>query len=396
MLWKKKSVSLEQQSSRFQKARTSEASLKEECMEENKQASLAKSNKSKVFFVFGVIALIIIVAVYFYIRHTKYYISTDDAYVTGSIHSIAPKVAGTVKDVYVHDNQLVKKGALLLEIDSRDYDVKVSDAKATVDSEQSKFSELSARVDVAGKQLDEIQSKIDTAQATLALQEANLKQANQDLLRARKLYDKGIFAEATLEKATTAYDVASAQVDAAREQVKQALASLETQKLVIQQSKAAHLSQGYIAEQKKQALALASLMQGYTKIYAPSVGYITKKNVEVGNQVQGGQPLMAIVPLKDVWIVANYKETQLTKVKSGQKVQIKVDMYPGKTFSGTVDSIMAGTGSVFSLFPPENATGNYVKVVQRIPVKIILEKATDPEHILRVGMSVQPTIAVRE
>jgi membrane fusion protein (multidrug efflux system) len=126
------------------------------------------------------------------------------------------------------------------------------------------------------------------------------------------------------------------------------------------------------------------------------VGYITKKNVEVGNQVQGGQPLMAIVPLDDVWIVANYKETQLTKVKSGQKVQIKVDMYPGKTFSGTVDSIMAGTGSVFSLFPPENATGNYVKVVQRIPVKIILEKAADPGHILRVGMSVQPTIAVRE
>jgi membrane fusion protein (multidrug efflux system) len=137
-------------------------------------------------------------------------------------------------------------------------------------------------------------------------------------------------------------------------------------------------------------------MQGYTKIYAPSDGYITKKNVEVGNQVQAGQPLMALVPLKDVWIVANYKETQLTSVRPGQKVQIKVDMYPGKTFSGVVDSIMAGTGSVFSLFPPENATGNYVKVVQRIPVKIILEKATDPEHILRVGMSVQPTIAVRK
>ncbi len=365
-------------------------------MVENGPGNLVKSNKSKVFFVFGIIALIIIVAVYAYIRHTKYYISTDDAYVTGSIHSIAPKIAGTVKVVYVHDNQLVTKGAPLLEIDSRDYDVKVGDAKATVDSEQSKFSELSARVDVASKQLDEIQSRIDTARATLALQEANLKQANQDLIRARKLYDKGIFAEATLEKATTAYDVARAQVDAARDQIKQALASLETQKLVIRQAKAAFLSQGYIVEQKKQVLALASLMQGYTKIYAPSDGYITKKNVEVGNQVQAGQPLMALVPLKDVWIVANYKETQLTNVKPGQKVQIKVDMYPGKTFSGTVDSIMAGTGSVFSLFPPENATGNYVKVVQRIPVKIVLEKATDPEHILRVGMSVQPTIAVRE
>jgi membrane fusion protein (multidrug efflux system) len=148
-------------------------------------------------------------------------------------------------------------------------------------------------------------------------------------------------------------------------------------------------------EQKRQALALASLMQGYTKIYAPSDGYITKKNVEVGNQVQGGQPLMALVPLHDVWIVANYKETQLTNVRPGQKVEIKVDMYPGKAFSGTVDSIMAGTGSVFSLFPPENATGNYVKVVQRIPVKIVFDAGQDPHHLLRPGMSVVPTVITK-
>jgi len=354
------------------------------------------SNRSRALVIFIIIALIVVAGVYLYVRHTKFHISTDDAYVTGRIHSIAPKVSGTVKAVYVNDNQLVKKGDPILEIDSRDYDVRVGDARAAAESEESKRAELSVRVEVAEKQLAEIRTKIDAARAGLSLQEATLKQAGQDLARAQKLYEKGIFAEATLEKTTTAYNVAMAQVAAAREQVNQALASLETQKLSIEQSKTALKSQEYVVEQKRQVLASAVLMQGYTKICAPSDGYITKKNVEVGNQVVAGQPLMAVVPLNDVWIVANYKETQLTNVRPGQKVKIKVDMYPGKVFSGTVDSIMAGTGSVFSLFPPENATGTYVKVVQRIPLKIVLEKGSDPEHVLRVGMSVRPTIAIRK
>lgn len=365
-------------------------------MDENKQESPAKPGKSHIFLVFGVITLIVVAGVLLYVRHIRFNISTDDAYVTGRIHSIAPKVAGSIKAVYVNDNQLVKKGALLLEIDSRDYDVKVGDATAARESEQSKTAELTVRVDVAEKQLAEIRSKIDTARAALILHEATFRQANQDLARAVKLHEKGIFAEATFEKATTVYDVATAQVNAAREQVNQALASFETQKLVIEQAKTALKSQGYVVEQKKQVLASASLMQGYTKIYAPAEGYVTRKSAEIGNQVGAGQPLMAIVPLNDVWIVANYKETQLTNVKPGQGVKIKVDMYPGKTFTGRVDSIMAGTGSVFSLFPPENATGNYVKVVQRIPLKIVLEKSADPEHILRMGMSVRPTIAIQK
>jgi membrane fusion protein (multidrug efflux system) len=364
-------------------------------MEEREQDLPVRTNKATGFMVFGIIALMIVAGVYFYVRHTRFYISTDDAYVTGRIHSIAPKVAGTVKAVYVKDNQAVKAGTLLLEIDSRDYDVKVGDAQAAVETEQSKVAEMMVRVDVAEKQLAEISTRIDTARATLSLQAANLKQAGQDLARAQKLYEKGIFAEATLEKATTAHDVAKAQADAAREQVRQAEAALETQRLVVEQSKAVLKSQGYVVEQKRQVLASAGLMQGYTKLYAPSDGYVTKKNVEVGNQVVAGQPLMSVVPLNDVWIVANYKETQLTNVRTGQKVKVRVDTFPGRTFSGRVDSIMAGTGSVFSLFPPENATGNYVKVVQRIPVKITLEEGTDPEHLLRVGMSVEPTIAVK-
>lgn len=136
------------------------------------------------------------------------------------------------------------------------------------------------------------------------------------------------------------------------------------------------------------------LNYGYTKIYSPSDGFVTKKAVEAGNQIQAGQPLMAIVPIGGLYVTANYKETQLENVKPGQKAEIKIDTYPGKVFVGKVNSIMAGTGSVFSLFPPENATGNYVKVVQRIPVKIVFDKDTDPEHILRMGMSVEPTIII--
>jgi membrane fusion protein (multidrug efflux system) len=141
-------------------------------------------------------------------------------------------------------------------------------------------------------------------------------------------------------------------------------------------------------------LKAEELNLSYTKISAPADGRVTKKSVEIGNQVQTGQPLMAVVPLDDVYVVANYKETQLEKIKPGQKVEIKVDSYPSKTFYGKVDSIMAGTGAVFSLFPPENATGNYVKVVQRIPVKILLDKDTDRQHILRIGMSVEPTVVI--
>jgi membrane fusion protein, multidrug efflux system len=144
--------------------------------------------------------------------------------------------------------------------------------------------------------------------------------------------------------------------------------------------------------QKQGELESASLSLSYTKVFAPTDGYITKKSVEVGNYVQPGQALMALVPLENAWITANYKESQLTDVKPGQRVEISVDAYPNHTFHGSVESIMAGTGAAFSLLPPENATGNYVKVIQRIPVRIAIDRGSDPTHLLRVGMSVVPTI----
>jgi membrane fusion protein (multidrug efflux system) len=188
--------------------------------------------------------------------------------------------------------------------------------------------------------------------------------------------------------------VAQAQVKAAAENLKQAQSALETQKAVVRQAEATAGSQLAKIKQKEAQFEMAQLNLGYTKIASPADGYVTQKSLEPGNQIREGQPLMAVVSLDDIWVIANYKETQLENVEVGQTVMIKVDAYPDKTFSGKVHSIMAGTGSAFSLFPPENATGNYVKVVQRIPVKIVLDKEERAEHLLRVGMSVVPTILV--
>ena len=232
--------------------------------------------------------------------------------------------------------------------------------------------------------------------ANLNLQEANLKQADLDFKRAQKLRAKEVVSEERLEKAKTNFDVAAAQVEASREQLKQIEAALETQKAIIQQTGSAFKSQNSVVKQREETRKAEDLKKSYTKIYAPSTGYITRKSVETGNQIQSGQPLMAVVPLDDIWVVANYKETQIENVKPGQKAKIRVDTYPDRDFEGTVQSIMAGTGSIFSLFPPENATGNYVKVVQRVPIKIVLNEGADPNHILRVGMSVEPTIITRE
>lgn len=286
-----------------------------------------QNNKKKKLIYFLALAAILgvfFLTLYFINNYSR--ISTDDAYIEGRIHSIASKISGTVKSVLVEDNQGVKAGDLLVEIDPADYQLKVSEA-----------------------------------QATLNLRKASFEQAFRDIKRAQVLYKQEVLPKEKYENVLTAFNLAKAQEQVAEALLKIALRNLE-----------------------------------YTKIYAPSDGYITKKAVETGNQIQPGQPLMAIIALDDIWVIANYKETQLKNVKSGQTAQIKVDTYPGKVFSGKVDSIMAGTGAAFSLFPPENALGNYVKVVQRIPVKIIFDKNSDTSHILRIGMSCISTIITKD
>ena len=355
-------------------------------------------NNKKRFVLFLILALLVVcvASVLYYREYRTRYVTTDDAFVTGRIHVIASKVPGTVRAVYVEDNQFVKKDDGLLDIDDRDYDVRVREAESARNAEHAKLEEISTKVDVTKKQLLELQFSLKSAQANLKLHEANLKQAELDFKRAQKLRAKGVVPEERLDKAKTNYDVATAQVEASKEHLKQVEAALETQKALIRQTESAFKSQNSVVKQREETRKAEDLKKSYTKIYAPADGYITRKSVENGNQIQSGQPLMAVVPLDDIWVIANYKETQIKNVKPGQKVKIRVDTYPDRDFEGTVQSIMAGTGSIFSLFPPENATGNYVKVVQRVPIKIVLNEGTDPNHILRVGMSVEPTIITKE
>ncbi len=351
--------------------------------------------RKKAIILFVLLGIILAVSAYFYIQYKKTHISTDDAFVAGNVHTIAPKVSGTVKAVYVNDNQFVKKGALLCGLDPIDYETRKREASFALGAQQGRLLEDRAKITAAGKRLAQTAAGIDAARAALALQQANLRQARKDAVRAANLFQKEAIPRQRYEKLTTDYDVQASRVQAARQQLRQAQAAYQAQKAVLAEYKAALVYQGSVIKRDRASLELARLNEGYTRIYAPTDGYITEKSVQVGNQVQPGQPLMAIVPLSGIWVTANYKETQITKMRPGQDVDISVDTFPGMTFHGKINSIMAGTGAVFSLFPPENATGNYVKVVQRIPVKIVLNPGEDPNHILRLGMSVEPTVIIR-
>jgi membrane fusion protein (multidrug efflux system) len=365
--------------------------MEESKAENNKGGAGKKKIALTVFAVLGIFGAVVL---YFYLGYKAVHITTDDAFVDGHIHTIASKIPGTVKDVFVVDNQLVKKGDLLAEIDPVDYEVRVDETSSSLGAEQARLAEIAARVEAAKQQLAELRAGIEAARANLELQEANFGQADRDERRAAALFATDAFSKERYEKTKTAYEVSIAQVKAAREQLRQAQLAVETQKAVVRQIEATGGSQQSTIRQKAAQLDTARLNYGYTKIYAPADGYITKKSVERGNQVQAGQPLMAVTGLNDIWVIANYKETELKKIKPAQKVTIKVDTYPDRVFRGTVESIMAGTGSVFSLFPPENATGQYVKVVQRIPVKIVFDRDADAGHVLRIGMSVEPTVMI--
>jgi membrane fusion protein (multidrug efflux system) len=323
--------------------------------------------KKKAMMVVAVIVIIGLIAGYFYTGYRRTHISTDDAFIEGNIHIIASKINGTVKEIHVADNQRVKQGDLLLEIDPADYNLKLREASSVVNAEKARLAESETR--------------IAAARANLELQQANLKLAETEKSRAENLFQKEVLPRDRYDRAMTANEVAVAQVKAAEEQLRSAESQKKTQTATIRQ--------------KEATAALADLTAHYTKIYAPVDGYVTKKSVQIGNQIQQGQPLMAVVALDDIWIVANYKETEMGAIRPGQDVRIKVDSFPGRTFKGKVDSIMAGTGVTFSLFPSENATGNYVKVVQRIPVKIVFDREADKEGILRIGMSAEPTVLAK-
>jgi membrane fusion protein (multidrug efflux system) len=296
-------------------------------------------------------------------------ISTDNAFVEARIYSVSARVPGMVASVAVKDNQAVKQGDTLVELDPADYRLRVDNAAAELEMARNETSGDYARV--AG------------ARATVNLATARRDQADLDLRRGRALFGKEVIPREQLDRLETASRIAASQLREAEESVHREEALI-----------GASPGGGNEARirQKQSRLDEAALNLSYVQIKAPVDGYVTRKGVEPGNNIQAGQTLLALVALDDAWITANYKESQLTHVQPGQQVTFTVDSYPGALFRGTVESIMAGTGAAFSLLPPENATGNYVKVVQRIPVRIAIDQKSDPDHLLRVGMSVVPTI----
>jgi membrane fusion protein (multidrug efflux system) len=367
--------------------------------------------------------------------------STDDAQVEGHVVQISARVGGTVQRVAVQDNQRVAAGAVLVELDPRDYQVAVeraraelADAQATATAAQSgvpisatsatsnvtsahgSVEQAQSMIEGAQKEIDAARARLTTAQARQREAEANAAKATRDVERLRGLLAKDEVSQQQFDAASAAADAQRAAVDSAASQVaeaeagvrvaesklsqarvgeQQARAGLRTAETGPQQVAAmrarAEAAAAHV-EQQKAVLAQAELNLQYTTVKAPVGGIVSRKTVEVGQIIQVGQPLLALIPLEDVWVTANFKETQLTNMRPGQKAVVKVDAYGGKEFQGHIDSIAAATGARFSMLPPENATGNYVKVVQRIPVKIVLDPGQDPDHLLRPGMSVVPTV----
>jgi len=416
-----------------------------------------------------------LLAILFGVRYWAYarsHETTDDAFIDGHIVQVSPKVSGYVVKVYVSDNQTVNAGDLIAELDARDLQAKVDQAKAALNAgmaqqkqaqTQVTLTRVSTRANVrqatAGVQqarsgvrgaragaasersrttqssagINTAEANMQQARAQLGAAQAEAVRADADVQRYQTLFDKDEVSKQRLDQAIATARTANAQVDAAREkvaameaqitearaatsaqasnaqrseaqvgaaraQVNEALGRLDQANTAPQQvavSEAQATSAGANLQQLQAAVDEAELQLSYSRIYAPETGRVTRKAVEVGALVQVGQPLAAIVP-GDVWVTAKSKESQVGNIRAGQPVDITVDAYPDKVFKAHVDSVQAGTGSRFSLIPPENATGSYVKVVQRVPVKIVFEpNQIDSQHLLAPGMSAVPEVKIK-
>jgi membrane fusion protein, multidrug efflux system len=395
--------------------------------------------QSRVRLIIGVL-LLFVIGIAIWVWATAGHESTDDAQVDAHVTQIAARVPGTVANVLVHDNQLVDAGTVLVELDPRDYQVAVdkaraelADAEATAVAAQSTVpitstaatsNVLTARggvmqaqsgVTASEKEIEAARARLISAQARLREAEANAAKAARDVERLRGLLAKDEISQQQFDNATAAAQAQTAAADSARSQVAEAeagirvaesklvqahageqqahaeLQSAQTAPSQITATKARASSAEARVMQARANLAQAELNLQYTTVKAPVRGVVSRKGINVGQVVQSGQPLLAIVQLDDVWVTANFKETQLKEVRPGQRAKVTVDAF-GRTYTGKVDSIAGATGARFSLLPPENATGNFVKVVQRVPVKIVLDPGQDPEHLLRPGLSVTPTV----
>jgi membrane fusion protein (multidrug efflux system) len=369
--------------------------------------------------------------------------STDDAQIDGHIVSISPRVSGHVLEVLVEDEQVVKRGDLLVKLDPKDYEVAVAKARAdlqdamaalessrtdvplttmttgsTLMAAQSARRDAAAAVNFAERQLAAAHARLASAQANVKVAEANALKTQQDVNRYGMLVAKDEISRQQYDQSAATLDAAKATIEAQKAGVIEAQQSISASEVAVEQAKArlaqadanvdaamtapeqisitrsrAQSAQAKV-EQQKAALEQAELNLSYVTVIAPADGVVGKVGVNPGQNVEAGQEMMALVPLDDIWVTANFKENQLRNLKSGQKVTITVDAN-GRDYKGRVERVAGASGARLSLLPPENATGNYVKVVQRIPVRISLDPGQNQDHALRPGMSVTPVVAIR-
>jgi membrane fusion protein, multidrug efflux system len=423
---------------------------------ENETLRKSGQNRFRSVAIIIIIVAVIAAGIAYYL-HSRSFESTDNAFIEGNVIQVSPRVSGQVVRVYVNDNQRVRKGDLLVEIDARDYELKVAETKAGMIDAQARLSsaqsgvsltsdvtraalvQAAAALEAARNQIDILSARLKQEDAEVQAAEAGARQAEagriaaeagarraeSDAMRYRVLYKKDEVSRQTLDRAEAEETASKAALDAAGYGVSGARARLEQEKAArtatassLQQSNnlaqqasgklqeaRAGSKQVSIRESEVKSVSAqieqldstnrsAELNLSFTRIYAPEDGTVTRKSVEPGNFIQVGQALMAIVT-DNLWVVANFKETQLTYMKPGQPVDIRIDAFPQYKLKGKVDSIQTGTGARFSLLPAENATGNYVKVIQRMPVKITFTDPPPSAIKLGPGMSVEPRVRVR-
>ncbi len=335
------------------------------------------SHYRKKWFLRSILAVIIILAGIYLIPKYLYFIShvsTDDAHIKGTIVPVSAEVKGKIIKVFINDNRFVKAGEPLFKIYSGDY-------LYLFKEKERNLSTLKAQGDAIKASIEETKRAWARAEAVLKATMAEKILASKELKRAKRLLKENVVSQSKYDHAESQWMVTRANADAARAAVAEARAAIQPLK---DNSKA----QNFRIKEAEAALGLAKINLSRTLVVAPISGRIALKNVEKGKYVQPGQPLLAIVDTGDVWIVANFKETQINDMRVGQPVNIKVDAYPGLILKGHIGSFQPGTGSVFSLLPPENATGNFIKIVQRVPVKIIIDSESNPSQALWPGLSV--------
>jgi membrane fusion protein (multidrug efflux system) len=387
------------------------------------------------------VVIVIVIAIGVWLWRTAGQETTDDAQVDAHVSQISARVGGTVLRVLVRDNQQAEADATLVEIDPRDYQIAVDKARAEladaeaaakaarsnvpitssaaaggIASAQGSIDQAQAGVEEAGKTVEGARARLASASSRVREVEANASKASKDVERLKGLLAKDEVSQQMYDGAVAAADAQRAALDGAKSQVTEAETGVRVAESRLVQAQAGVLparaqmrsaqtgpdqisaiqaraaAAEAHAQQARAVLAQAELNLQHATVKAPMKGLVSRKTVEAGQNVQAGQPLLAIIPLDEIWVTANFKETQLRNMRPGQKATLTVDAYGGREFNGHVDSIAAATGARFSLLPPENATGNFVKVVQRVPVKIVLEPGQDPDHLLRPGLSVEPTV----